>query len=523
MYAAAGGASLASRQARQRQKQNKQKTQRLHQVKAQNVPEFKNIAAKHFHNYTDSPEPPKVPLSKVDRGSLKPPSQNERRHSHSTSHYHPGRAKIRESPSISIPVQNHQPPNLPLTPTTLVQQHPPLVSSPSIQSQLPQIFIPPESEGKPERRCSFVRQVEEVEKRTAGDILDRCNHICNFEIKEKLWDNQHTTFYSEYDRDIFGSLEYPFSEIHDSTFGGGSDEEDFFSVYHQSAAANALLYVGLGTTAIGSVIFFVGTGEKGFKTLELRMIGPTLIACGLLCCLIRVLLCACPSTCFRKSSKTRLKNTCPHSSSRYPLAPKMKRDHPDYIQIQQNALPVRHKKQVSIVPPNHSLPSTSTSEFKEFPKILSPKSEEAVKKKAIPEIQLPPDYTETADGAQISKQDSLLEWHQRQNLNQRCDSIIELENLELTYEVESVSSNDSESATIVETEVKQSTTKLNRKREPINSMTGDSKETSLSVVIERSDNSESSEDRKETTLKIEDTERQPAHSGIVLSPLQLGQ
>lgn len=211
MYAAAGGASLASRQARQRQRQNKQKTQRLHQVKAQNVPEFKNIASKHFHNYTDSPEPPKV--SKIDRGSLKPPTQNERRHSHTSSHYHPGRAKIKESPSISIPVQNHQPQTFPLTPTTLVQQHTPLVSSPSVQSQLPQIYIPPDAEGKPERRCSFVRQVEEVEKRTAGDILDRCNHICNFEIKEKLWDNQHATFYSEYDRDVFGSLEYPFSEV----------------------------------------------------------------------------------------------------------------------------------------------------------------------------------------------------------------------------------------------------------------------------------------------------------------------
>lgn len=248
------------------------------------------------------------------------------------------------------------------------------------------------------------------------------------------------------------------------------------------------------------------------------MIGPTLIACGLLCCLIRVLLCACPSTCFRKRGKSGLKIACPHSSSRYPLATKMKRDHPDYIQIQQN-VPVRHKKQVSIVPPNHSLPSTSTSEFKEFPKILSPKSEEF--KKKIPEIQLPPDYTDTVGGHTSIQDSSSSEWHHRQEKReQRCDSIMELENIELTYEVESVSSNDSESATIVEAEVKQSTTKLNRKREPINSIASDSKETSLSVVIERSDNSESSDDRKEVTLKIENA---PAHSGIVLSPLQLGQ
>jgi hypothetical protein len=33
---------------------------------------------------------------------------------------------------------------------------------------------------------------------------------------------------------------------------------------------------GLGTISIGSIIFFVGTGEKGFKTQELRLIGPAL-------------------------------------------------------------------------------------------------------------------------------------------------------------------------------------------------------------------------------------------------------
>lgn len=44
-----------------------------------------------------------------------------------------------------------------------------------------------------------------------------------------------------------------------------------------SSFANAFLYVGLGTVAIGLVISFVGTGEKGFKTVELRLIGPSLI------------------------------------------------------------------------------------------------------------------------------------------------------------------------------------------------------------------------------------------------------
>ena len=42
---------------------------------------------------------------------------------------------------------------------------------------------------------------------------------------------------------------------------------------------NILIYsssTGLGTISIGSIIFFVGTGEKGFKTQELRLIGPVL-------------------------------------------------------------------------------------------------------------------------------------------------------------------------------------------------------------------------------------------------------
>lgn len=201
MYAAAGGASLASRQARQKQKQNKQKQQKQNKATelASRPPQ-----AKQFQNYTD----PLVPrLSRVERGTLKPTPQNERRHSASNYHlkepHH--RSKIRESPSISIPVQNTPTTALPHSPQ---HQHLPLFSTPSLQSQLPQIFIP--EDGNLERRCSFVRQVEEMEKHQEQGLLDNCNHICNFEFKERPWDNK---FYSEFDRDAFGSLEYPFSEV----------------------------------------------------------------------------------------------------------------------------------------------------------------------------------------------------------------------------------------------------------------------------------------------------------------------
>lgn len=69
-----------------------------------------------------------------------------------------------------------------------------------------------------------------------------------------------------------------FFQIHDSTLSGSSDDDDFLGALRgPSSFANAFLYVGLGTVALGLVILFVGTGEKGFKTVELRLIGPLLI------------------------------------------------------------------------------------------------------------------------------------------------------------------------------------------------------------------------------------------------------
>lgn len=67
-------------------------------------------------------------------------------------------------------------------------------------------------------------------------------------------------------------------QIHDSSLGGSSDDDDVLAALRgNNSFANAFLYVGLGTVALGLVIFFVGTGEKGFKTVELRLIGPSLI------------------------------------------------------------------------------------------------------------------------------------------------------------------------------------------------------------------------------------------------------
>lgn len=93
--------------------------------------------------------------------------------------------------------------------------------------------------------------------------------------------------------------------------------------YTASGSANIILYVGLGMISIGLVITFVGLGDKGFRTLELKLIGaylkylqsmypirnidyliivyskigPSLVGCGLFFALLRVLFCTVPSCC----------------------------------------------------------------------------------------------------------------------------------------------------------------------------------------------------------------------------------
>lgn len=95
-------------------------------------------------------------------------------------------------------------------------------------------------------------------------------------------------------------------QIRDASYCYGSsgeedDDDEHGSPYGRrgevSAAVNTMLYAGLGTTALGLVISFVGTGEKGFLSPELRLIGPSLLCAGLLCCLLRVLLCLCLCKC----------------------------------------------------------------------------------------------------------------------------------------------------------------------------------------------------------------------------------
>lgn len=60
-------------------------------------------------------------------------------------------------------------------------------------------------------------------------------------------------------------------------------------------------------------------------------------------------------------------------------------DHADFVPADKTSLLRKHtRKKVSIVPPNYSLPSTSTSEFKELPSLHF---EQEIRKLSIPQVQ----------------------------------------------------------------------------------------------------------------------------------------
>jgi ABC-type proline/glycine betaine transport system permease subunit len=63
------------------------------------------------------------------------------------------------------------------------------------------------------------------------------------------------------------------------------------SVPVEEEGPNLLLYLGLGLVAIGLIITFVGLGEKGFRTVELKLVGPVLVVGGVALVFVRIMLC----------------------------------------------------------------------------------------------------------------------------------------------------------------------------------------------------------------------------------------
>ena len=61
---------------------------------------------------------------------------------------------------------------------------------------------------------------------------------------------------------------------------------------------------------MGLTVTFLGLGEKGFKTMELKLIGPSLVGCGMFFTVLRILFCTVPAffrscfACCRKKDDT---------------------------------------------------------------------------------------------------------------------------------------------------------------------------------------------------------------------------
>ena len=68
-----------------------------------------------------------------------------------------------------------------------------------------------------------------------------------------------------------------------------------------NSMADMIMWLGLAMLMTGTVISFIGLGEKGFRTRHLRLLGPVLIGAGFSLCFIRVALCCC--CCFTATSK----------------------------------------------------------------------------------------------------------------------------------------------------------------------------------------------------------------------------
>lgn len=64
-------------------------------------------------------------------------------------------------------------------------------------------------------------------------------------------------------------------------------------------SADVILYVGLAMISLGLLITFLGLGEgtSGFKTMEMKLIGPSLVGCGVFFAVLRILFCTVPSFC----------------------------------------------------------------------------------------------------------------------------------------------------------------------------------------------------------------------------------
>lgn len=91
------------------------------------------------------------------------------------------------------------------------------------------------------------------------------------------------------------------NRVRDASYGSSSESDgEAEGASGEPWGVARLLYAGLGILAVGLVVYFVGTGDKGFKTPALRLVGPSLIVAGLVCCLLRIAFCIFAKPCCRR-------------------------------------------------------------------------------------------------------------------------------------------------------------------------------------------------------------------------------
>ena len=71
---------------------------------------------------------------------------------------------------------------------------------------------------------------------------------------------------------------------------------------YEGLTCNTILYTGFGLAAVGLIVTFLGLGTRGFKTLEVKMLGPGLVILGVMLGVVRLLFCG--SSCFESNEES---------------------------------------------------------------------------------------------------------------------------------------------------------------------------------------------------------------------------
>ncbi len=81
-----------------------------------------------------------------------------------------------------------------------------------------------------------------------------------------------------------------------------------YIVAGESTHFDVLLWSGLAVLLTGTVVSFVGLGEKGFRTSYLRLLGPILCATGLAVVIIRIAFCCCKKKIKKATANLNIKD-----------------------------------------------------------------------------------------------------------------------------------------------------------------------------------------------------------------------